>query len=115
MVDLQKKLLPRHQFIRKLARNLLIGMSIIAASLVLGMVGYHHFEEMSWTDAYVNAAMILSGMGPLNPIKTEAGKLFAGTYALFSGILFLVVIAFIFTPVIHRFLHLFHIEETKGK
>lgn len=76
------------------------------------MAGYHYYESMSWVDAYVNAAMILSGMGPVNPLQTDAGKIFAGSYALFSGIVFLVVIAVIFAPVIHRFLHKFHLEET---
>jgi hypothetical protein len=107
--------LPRRQFVKKLIRNIFIGWSIILASLLLGMLGYHHLEGMSWVDAYENAAMILSGMGPADPLKTDAGKIFAGTYALFSGILFLVVIAFIFTPVIHRFFHFFHLEETQPK
>lgn len=79
------------------------------------MFGYHHFEKMSWIDAYVNAAMILSGMGPVEALHTSEGKLFAGTYALFSGIVFLVVIAIIFAPVVHRFLHQFHMDEDKKK
>lgn len=102
-------------FIKKFSFNLLIGVSIILFSLFLGMLGYHHFEKMPWIDAYENAAMILSGMGPVTELKTEAGKIFAGSYALFSGIVFLVVIALIFTPVIHRFLHKLHVEETKNK
>ena len=77
----------------------------------MGMIGYHYFEKMSWIDAYVNAAMILSGMGPVAELKTDTGKIFAGSYALFSGIVFLVVMALILAPALHRFLHKFHIEE----
>ena len=87
-----------------------LGYHFISACLAITIL-----KKLPWVDAYVNAAMILSGMGPVDVLKTEAGKIFAGTYALFSGILFLVVIAFIFAPAIHRFLHLFHIEESKFK
>ena len=107
--------LPLRKFLTRLSRSILIGLLVIAASLGIGMLGYHHFEKMSWVDAYVNASMILSGMGPVSQLVTNAGKIFAGTYALFSGIVFLVVIAIIFGPVVHRFLHKFHIEEAKGK
>lgn len=100
-------------FFKRLTRNLSIGFSIILCALGGGMLGYRHFEKMTWVDAYENAAMILSGMGPVATIETKAGKLFAGTYALFSGIVFLVVIAIIFAPAIHRFFHKFHIEEEK--
>ena len=104
--------LPLPIFIRRLGRNLLIGLGIIAFSLILGMAGYRHYEGMSWVDAYINASMILSGMGPVTQLNTDAGKIFAGSYALFSGIIFLVVIAVIFAPLIHRFLHKFHMEES---
>ena len=96
-----------------MARHVLIGIAVILGSLGVGMLGYHHFENMAWVDAYVNAAMILSGMGPISTLTTEGGKIFAGTYALFSGILFLVVIAVTFAPVVRRFLHRFHMEEGK--
>lgn len=105
------KHLPFHRFIKKFTRNLLIGIAVIALCLGVGMFGYHHFEKMPWVDAYVNAAMILSGMGPVVELKTTAGKIFAGSYALFSGIVFLFVIALIFAPIVHRFLHKFHMEE----
>lgn len=105
--------LPTHLFIKRLSRNLFIGFIIIVASLGLGMIGYHHYEKMTWVDAYVNAAMILSGMGQVKTLATSEGKIFAGTYALFSGIMFLVTIAFIFTPVVHHFFHKFHIDEQK--
>ena len=92
--------------------NLLIGAVLIALALLLGMWGYHHFESMSWVDAFANAAMILSGMGPLTPLLTNPGKLFAGCYALFSGLLFIVILGIIFGPLVHRFLHQFHLDIT---
>lgn len=76
------------------------------------MLGYSYYEKMNWVDAYINATMILSGMGPVSPLKTDAGKIFAGSYALFSGIIFLIVIAVIFAPLVHRFLHKFLIKES---
>jgi hypothetical protein len=82
-------------------------------SLGIGMIGYSHFENMNWVDAYINATMILSGMGPVDVLHTEGGKLFAGTYALFSGIIFLVVIAIIIAPVFHRFMHKFLIKDSQ--
>ncbi len=93
--------------------HLLFGIGIIVFSLFLGMAGYHYFEEMDWVDSYENAAMILSGMGPVDPVKTVNGKLFAGTYALFSGIVFLIVIAIIIAPLFHRFFHKFMIKDVK--
>ncbi len=109
----QHNLIPIRRFLKRLTFNALIGMTIIAASLFLGMLGYRHFENFSWVDAYENAAMILSGMGPVTELKTDSGKIFAGSYALFSGIIFLGVIALILAPVIHRLLHRFHVGETK--
>jgi hypothetical protein len=87
-----------------------LGSTIILASLVIGMAGYHYFEHLPWLDAFVNASMILSGMGPVGELHTSAGKLFAGCYALFSGIAFLTSVGVIFAPLFHRFLHKFHLE-----
>jgi hypothetical protein len=106
-------LLPLRIFVWKVMRNLLFGMAATLFSLLVGMIGYHHFEKMSWIDAYVNAAMILSGMGPVSTLETDEGKIFAGTYALFSGIFFLVIIAVIFAPIIHRFFRKVHLEDSK--
>lgn len=108
-------LLPRRVFLTRLARSLMIGLGITLISLGIGMWGYHYFEKLSWVDSYVNAAMILSGMGPVNPITTTGGKLFAGSYALFSGIIFLVIVGIIFIPVFHRLIHKFHLEDYKTK
>jgi hypothetical protein len=104
-------LLPRPMFVRRLAISLLAGMVMILISLMVGMAGYHWLENMSWVDAFVNAAMILSGMGPVEPLHTNGGKIFAGIYALFSGLALIGVAGIMFAPVIHRFLHRFHIDE----
>jgi len=106
-------LLPMRAFLRRVLLHLAIGFSIILFSLILGMVGYGHFESMNVVDAYVNAAMILSGMGPVTELHTEAGKIFAGSYALFSGIIFLIVMAIFIAPLFHRFLHSFLIKDTQ--
>ncbi len=107
----QAPLLPRTAFFVRLAKSAGAGFLIIAVSLGIGITGYHHFESMSWVDAFVNASMILSGMGPMTPLKTGSGKLFAGCYALFSGLALITILALVFAPVIHRFLHKFHLES----
>jgi len=104
----RQPLLPRAAFFLRLARHAGIALGIVLVSLAIGIVGYHVFEDLSWIDATVNAAMILGGMGPVNELNTNAGKLFAAAYALFSGLVFLVAIAVIFAPIVHRFLHRFH-------
>ena len=100
-----------YRFIKKVLCNLFIGTVATALSLFGGMWGYHYYENMSMVDAYVNAAMILSGMGPVSTLQTDAGKIFAGSYALFSGVFFLFLMAIIFAPVIHRTLQKFHMDE----
>jgi hypothetical protein len=108
-----KPLLPRPSYYARLARSATIGLAVIAIALGAGMLGYHHFEDMPWIDAFANAAMILSGMGPLATLTTAKGKLFAGFYALFSGLVFVVVMGIVFAPVVHRFMHRFHLEVDK--
>jgi hypothetical protein len=83
----------------------------LAVGLVIGMAGYAYFEGMSVSDAYVNAAMILSGMGPLGELKTTAGKIFAGSYAIFSGLIIVIASGFVLAPIFHRVLHHFHVEQ----
>ena len=104
-------LLPKRAFYRRLLRSIALAAGIIVASLGLGMVGYHSLEGLSWLDAFLNAAMLLSGMGPVAPLQTSAGKLFAGCYALFSGLAFLTSVGVVFAPVFHRFLHKFHLDD----
>jgi len=88
-----------------------IGLGIILASLFAGMWGYHWFESMTWIDAFANASMILSGMGPLAQPQTFGGKLFAGLYALYSGLAVVATTGITFAPVVHRFLHRLHAEK----
>ncbi len=108
-------LLPLEKFFLRVLRNLGIGLTLIAISLYLGMCGYHYFEGMTWTDAFLNAAMILSGMGPVVPLNTEAGKIFAGCYALYSGLLLIAVVAIILAPAVHRLLHQFYSDTNSKK
>ncbi len=108
-----RPLLPLSKFVKRMMCNLLLGGGIILISLLIGIWGYHTFEEMDWISSYENAAMILSGMGPVDPLVTEKGKLFAGSYAIFSGVIFLVAIAIFLTPLFHRFFHKFMIKDIK--
>jgi hypothetical protein len=103
-------LLLRAAFLWRLALHTGIALGIVFGSLAVGILGYHRLEGLPWIDALVNAAMLLGGMGPVNELHTMAGKLFASFYALYSGIVFLVVAGIVFAPIIHRFLHHFHLE-----
>ena len=87
--------------------HLALALGLLAASLGVGMIGYAVFEKLSWIDAFLNAAMLLGGMGPVNSPLTVAGKLFAGCYALYAGLVFIVTAALMFTPVLHRLMHHF--------
>ncbi len=106
-------LLGRAAFARRLAKSSAASATFIGLSLLAGMIGYHLLEGMSWLDAFANAAMILSGMGPLDAPKTGGGKLFAGCYALYSGLAAILAAGILFTPVVHRMLHWFHLEEAR--
>ena len=86
---------------------------LVLVSLLIGMAGYMHYEELLWRDAFLNAAMLLGGMGPVESPRTEGGKLFAGLYALYAGLVFLVAIAIVIAPVVHRLLHKFHWEDER--
>ncbi|HZY43079.1 MAG TPA: hypothetical protein VFF59_13895 [Anaerolineae bacterium] len=111
----RQELLPRSQFMRRQARFTLVALGIILASLAIGMLGYHVFEGLSWMDAFLNAAMLMGGMGPVAPLTTDAGKLFAGLYALYCGLVLLISVGIFAAPIFHRFLHRFHLElDDKG-
>lgn len=88
---------------------------ILLFSLSIGMAGYHFLEKMQWLDSFENAAMILSGMGPVGQVQTSAGKLFAGCYALFSGLAFITATGVIVAPIFHRFIHRFHLEADSNR
>jgi hypothetical protein len=103
-----ERVLAGREFLSRLARHAGIAGAIVLLSLVGGVLGYREFESMTWTDALLNASMILGGMGPVDPLRTEAGKLFASVYALYSGIAFLATTAIVMGPLVHRLLHRFH-------
>ena len=107
----KEPLLPRALFYRRLLKFGAISLGIALGSLLLGILGYRHFEQMGWIDAFVNAAMLLGGMGPVGELHTQAGKLFAGTYALYCGLVVIVSMGILLAPIFHRFLHLFHVES----
>ncbi len=102
--------IPVRQFIARLVRSGVIALALVAVSLMVGMVGYHLLEHLSWTDAFLNASMILGGMGPVNPLTSQGGKLFAGFYALYSGLVVILIAGVVLTPVVHRILHKFHAD-----
>ena len=104
-------LLPRTQFLARLAQSGGMALILICVSLFIGMLGYHALENLSWTDAFLNAAMLLGGMGPVNAPITVAGKLFAGLYALYCGLAVIFVAGLLLAPLLHRFLHKFHLEH----
>jgi hypothetical protein len=103
--------IPPHQFILRLAHSGMIALGLISVSLVIGMLGYYTLEGLSWIDAFLNAAMLLGGMGPVNPPVSFGGKLFAGLYALYCGLAVILVAGVILAPVAHRILHRFHMES----
>ncbi len=104
-------LLSRIAFLRRIGRSFGITLLIVSFSLAIGSVGYHFIEGIAWVDSLLNAAMILTGMGPINVMQTTGGKLFATFYALYSGIAFLTMMAIMLAPMIHRGLHHFHLED----
>ncbi|MDA8077516.1 MAG: hypothetical protein M0Z79_01125 [Nitrospiraceae bacterium] len=110
-------LLSRREFLTRQLRYTAFSLVILAASIGLGMAGYHYLGKLPWIDSFLNASMILTGMGPVDHMDGNAGKIFSAFYALFSGISFLTFVAVLFTPVYHRFLHKFHLtlDETERK
>ena len=108
--------LPLPRFLRRLAGHFAVASALAALSLLAGMAGYHSLEGLSWLDSFLNAAMLLGGMGPVGDgPQTSAGKLFAGVYALYSGMVFLVAAGLLLAPVFHRVLHRFHWEADRAE
>ena len=108
----REKLISNNKFRNRLLKIFLIDLGLLIFSLLVGVIGYHVLDDLSWVDSFVNASMILGGMGPVDVLKNDASKIFAGVYALFSGITFLTAFALLLAPIYHRFLHKFHLEET---
>jgi hypothetical protein len=100
--------IPHRHFVRRLVAHFAVASAFILGSLLAGMAGYAHFEHLAWRDAFLNAAMLMGGMGPVDMPHTPGGKVFAGLYALYCGLIVIIAAAIILTPVAHRVLHKFH-------
>ena len=105
--------LPGYRFVWRVILHAVSSACLLAFSLLLGIIGYEYFEKLPWLDAFLNSAMLLGGMGPVNAPQTHDGKVFAGLYALYAGLVFLIVVAILLTPVVHRILHKFHWDNGK--
>lgn len=106
----KQPLASQSEFAQRILRFSLFAAGMILFSLGIGILGYHTLESLSWIDSLLNAAMILGGMGPVNPLQTNSGKIFASFYTLYSGIVLLASVGILITPIFHRFLHRFHLE-----
>jgi hypothetical protein len=104
-------LIPLRRFILRMARSGIIALALIAVSLFIGMVGYHILGALDWIDSFLNASMLLGGMGPVDAPVTSGAKLFAGVYALYCGLVVIIVAGVLLAPVAHRILHRFHMES----
>ncbi len=109
----RSKVLGLTPFIKRAMTNVIIAFCLLAVSLSIGMIGYAYFAQLDWASSFESASMILSGMGPVTSMPTTGGKVFAGLYALFSGIVFLIAMAIIAAPLFHRFLHHFLLKDVK--
>jgi len=107
----QQRPLTQRTFVRRLLLHAGFALALVVGSLAIGMVGYHALEHLSWIDAFLNSAMLLGGMGPVNAPTSDGGKLFAGLYALYAGLVFIVSAGVMFAPVLHRLMHRFHFDE----
>ena len=114
MEQRHQSLLPLYQFFRRFAKFAFVAFSLASTSLFAGMLGYRVFEHQSWPQAFVNAAMLLSAMGPLTEPKTDAGRIFAGCYAMYCGLVFLFIAGLLVTPFAHRLLHAFHADPDEA-
>ena len=109
-----KTLQPYPEFLARLSLYFIIGLLLVSFSTLIGCLGYHFIGNLSWIDSFYNACMILTGMGPAAELQTGAAKIFSSFYALYSGIAFLSTIVIFLAPIIHRFMHIFHIEEEEN-
>jgi hypothetical protein len=104
-------LLTRQQFLWRMFLHGLVGIALLLFSLALGMAGYWYYEDLRWRDGFLNSAMLLGGMGPVDDPQTDGGKVFAGLYALYAGLVFLVSATIALVPIVHRIMHKFHLDE----
>ncbi|HQU57395.1 MAG TPA: hypothetical protein PLG88_08185 [Chitinophagaceae bacterium] len=107
----RKYILSRNKFIKRVVNYTLFAIALLTISVAIGVLGYHYFGNLGWLDSFYNASMILTGMGPVNEMTTQAAKIFASFYALFSGVVFLSTVAIFFAPFAHRIMHLLHIDN----
>jgi hypothetical protein len=106
-----QKVAPPEVFAKRMARAVVLSLVLVVPALCIGIAGYHWIDNLSWVDSLLEASMILGGMGPVNPLRNDAAKIFASIYALFSGLVLIGVMGIIFTPITHRVLHKFHVEK----
>jgi hypothetical protein len=104
-------LLPRRQFFLRILWHAAFALIMLSVSLGIGVLGYHYLNELGWLDSLLNASMILAGMGPVDPLKSDSAKWFASFYAVFSGVVFLSTVAVFLSPIAHRFLHKLHLGD----
>ena len=107
----RKHIIPQNVFYAKFFKNIFFSLLIILGSLAIGVFGYHYAAKLSWLDSLLNASMILTGMGQIDALPNDSAKWFASFYAIYSGVVFLTTIAITFAPLIHRFFHIFHLDE----
>ncbi|MEO8307052.1 MAG: hypothetical protein ABI616_03305 [Pseudomonadota bacterium] len=103
------------ELLLRLAHSTLVGLVLVGVSLLAGMIGYHVLENLSWLDSFLDASMLLGGMGPIHTPMTPGGKLFAGLYALYCGLAVIAVAGVMLAPLVHRFLHKLHVEAQKQR
>jgi hypothetical protein len=107
----KQPLLSRIEFSKRVGRHGLVALGVLVFGLGIGILGYHYIADLSWIDSLLNASMILGGMGPVDPLKTDCAKIFASFYALFSGLAFIGIVSVLLAPFVHRMLHRIHAEE----
>ena len=105
--------IPRRRFVGRVLLHAAAALGLLVASLLLGMAGYGYFEHLPWRDGFLNSAMLLGGMGPVDAPRTDGGKVFAGLYALYAGLVFIVMAGLMAAPIVHRVMHKFHWEQDR--
>lgn len=114
MKNTNRNILPRKAFLKRVLRYTLFSVSLLLVSLLIGTAGYHYLAGLGWLDSFYNASMILTGMGPVNELTSPTAKVFSSLYALFSGVIFLSIVAVFFAPFAHRLMHLLHVDPEEN-